>query len=183
MQKEFNLKVLYFRPDTTYNGKHPKRAKKARKSQKHLKTIALRLIRELERNLTAEQLEFHKNNLALYTKVATQKRTDKEKIYSIHKPFTRCIAKGKAHKQYEFGNKVGLITRPNKGKKIVTAISGFLQTPYDGHTIEPLLEQMEKNHQKLPKELVYDRAGRGKTNIKGVKIAITSTPKKTDFNF
>ena len=164
----------------TYNGKHPKRAKKARKSQKHLKTIALRLIRELERNLTAEQLEFHKNNLALYTKVATQKRTDKEKIYSIHKPFTRCIAKGKAHKQYEFGNKVGLITTANKGKKIVTAISAFLQTPYDGHTIEPLLEQMEKNHQKLPKELVYDRAGRGKTNIKGVKIAIPSTPKKTD---
>lgn len=35
-----------------------------------------------------------------------QQKDDKEKIYSLHKPFTRCIAKGKAHKQYEFGNKV-----------------------------------------------------------------------------
>jgi len=38
-----------------------------------------------------------------------------------------------------------------------------LQTPYDGHTIEPLLEQMETGGQKLPKELVYDRGGRGST--------------------
>lgn len=164
----------------TYNGKHPKRAKKAKKAQKHIKVIASRLIRELERNFSEQQLELYKNTLALYTKVVNQKRTDKDKIYSIHKPFTRCIAKGKAHKQYEFGNKVGLITTANKGKKIITAISAFLQTPYDGHTIEPLLEQMENNQQKLPKELVYDRGGRGKSEIKGVKISIPSTPKKTD---
>ena len=51
---------------------------------------------------------------------------------------------------------------------------------YDGHTIEPLLEQMENNGQKLPKELVYDRGGKGKSEIKGVKISIPSTPRKTD---
>ena len=164
----------------TYNGKHPKRAKIARKSQRQLKTIAMRLIRELGRNFTAEQQEFYKDLLTLYTKVVTQKRNDTDKIYSIHKPFTRCIAKGKAHKQYEFGNKVGLITTSNKGKKIILGIKAFLQTPYDGHTIEPLLEQMEKGGQKLPKELIYDRGGRGKSEIKGVKISIPSTPKKTD---
>jgi len=102
----------------TYNGKHPKRAKMARKSQRQLKTIAMRLIRELQRNFNAEQQEFYKDLMTLYTKVVTQKRNDTDKIYSIHKPFTRCIAKGKAHKQYEFGNKVGLITTSGKGKKI-----------------------------------------------------------------
>ncbi len=164
----------------TYNGKHPKRAKIARKSGRALKTIALRLIRELERNFNEEQQEFYKEVLEIYTKAVTQKRNDTDKIYSIHKPFTRCIAKGKAHKQYEFGNKVGLVTTSNKGKKIITAIKAFLETPYDGHTIEPLLEQMQNNGQKLPKELVYDRGGRGKTEIKGVKISIPSTPRKTD---
>ena len=164
----------------TYNGKHPKRAKQARKSQRQLKTIAMRLIRELERNFTPEQREFHKKSLALYTQAVAQKRNDTNKIYSIHKPFTRCIAKGKAHKQYEFGNKVGLVTTANKGKKIILGIKAFLQTPYDGHTIEPLLEQMENSGQRLPKELVYDRGGRGKSEIKGVKISIPSTPKKTD---
>ena len=85
----------------TYNGKHPKRAKAAMKSQRQLKTIAMRLIRELQRNFNAEQQEFYKDLMTLYTKVVTQKRNDADKIYSIHKPFTRCIAKGKAHSQYE----------------------------------------------------------------------------------
>jgi IS5 family transposase len=39
--------------------------------------------------------------MPLYIKAVTQKRNDSDKINSIHKPFTRCIAKGKAHKQYE----------------------------------------------------------------------------------
>ena len=164
----------------TYNGKHPKRAKKARKAQAKLKTIAMRLIRELIRNFSKDQLCFYQPLMDLYSKVINQKRGDKDKIYSIHKPFTRCIAKGKAHKQYEFGNKVGLITTANKGKKIITAIQAYLETPYDGHTIEPLLDQMQNNGQKLPKELVYDRGGKGKSEIKGVKISIPSPPKKKD---
>lgn len=164
----------------TYNGKHPKRAKLARKSQRQLKTIAMRLIRELERNFTAEQQEFYRESMELYTKAVTQKRNDTDKVYSLHKPFTRCIAKGKAHKQYEFGNKVGLVTTSNKGKKIILGIKAFLQTPYDGHTIEPLLEQMETSGQQLPKELVYDRGGKGKSEIKGVKISIPGVPRKTD---
>ena len=73
-----------------------------------------------------------------------------------------------------------MITTANKGKKIILGIKAFLQTPYDGHTIEPLLEQMENNGQKLPKELVYDRGGKGKSEIKGVKISIPSTPRKKD---
>ena len=140
----------------------------------------MRLIRELERNFTAEQQEFYRESMELYTKAVTQKRNDTDKVYSLHKPFTRCIAKGKAHKQYEFGNKVGLVTTSNKGKKIILGIKAFLQTPYDGHTIEPLLEQMETGGQQLPKELVYDRGGKGKSEIKGVKISIPGVPRKTD---
>ena len=179
-QRQRYTKVSKQMVRNTYNGKHPKRAKAARKSQRQLKTITMRLIRELQRNFNAEQQEFYKDLMTLYTKVVTQKRNDADKIYSIHKPFTRCIAKGKAHSQYEFGNKVGLITTANKGKKIILGIKAFLQTPYDGHTIEPLLEQMETGGQKLPKELLYDRGGRGKSEIKGVKISIPSTPRKKD---
>lgn len=179
-QRQRYTKVSKQMVRNTYNGKHPKRAKAARKSQRQLKTIAMRLIRELQRNFNAEQQEFYKDLMTLYTKVVTQKRNDADKIYSIHKPFTRCIAKGKAHSQYEFGNKVGLITTANKDKKIILGIKAFLQTPYDGHTIEPLLEQMETGGQKLPKELLYDRGGRGKSEIKGVKISIPSTPRKKD---
>ncbi|HTO35872.1 MAG TPA: IS5 family transposase [Flavobacterium sp.] len=167
----------------TYNGQHPKRAKKATSSQRHLKTIAKRLIRELRRNFTSQQSRKYKDALALYEKVVNQKKKDKNKIYSIHKPFTNCIAKGKSHKPYEFGNKVGLITTSNKGKKIILSIKAFIDNPYDGHTIQPLLEQMEDNNLPLPKELIYDRGGRGKSEVKGVKVSTPKPPLKRDSHY
>ncbi|MCB4234409.1 hypothetical protein LDL59_02910 [Kaistella anthropi] len=37
---------------------------------------------------------------------------------------------------------------------------------------------METGGQPLPKELVYDRGGKGKSEIKGVKISIPDSPRK-----
>jgi transposase, IS5 family len=154
----------------TFNPKHPKRLVKARKAGKKLKTIAGRLIRELERELSAEQMKLHQKELTFYKQIINQKRTDKDKIYSIHKPFTSCIAKGKAHKQYEFGNKVGLLTTSKT--LIITAIKAFDGNPHDSKTIEPLLEQVTKNELTLPQEIIYDRGGRGQKQIGNTVISI-----------
>jgi IS5 family transposase len=164
----------------SYNGKHPHRRKKARKARKKLRTIAGRLIRELERKLPEEILVSYKERLQLYRKVIIQERKDKNKIYSLHKPFTACIAKGKAHKPYEFGNKVGLLIHGTQ--KIVLAVKSFQGNPHDSKTIKPLLEQQEQLGQKLPKEVIYDRGGRGKKTIKGVTITTPATPEKTSKN-
>ena len=155
----------------THNSKHPKRKNKAKKATKKIKTIAGRLIRELERELSAELLAKYQRELDLYKKTLEQKRNDKDKNYSLHKPFTCCIAKGKAHKQYEFGNKVGLMTTSKT--LIITAIKAFEGNPHDSKTIEPLLEQAEQNDLTVPKEVIYDRGGRGKKQIKNT---IISTP-------
>jgi IS5 family transposase len=163
----------------TYSGQHPKRAKQSKKAKKRLKTIANNQLRELDRKMTEEQKNRYQDDLNLYKRVVNQQKNDKDKVYSLHKPFTECIAKGKAHKKYEFGNKVGLITGGRKGKKIILAIQGFICNPYDGHTIEPLLNQMTDNNLALPKELAYDRGGKGQSEINGVKIIIPSPPKKT----
>ena len=164
----------------TYNGKHPKRAKKAKKAKKRLKTIANTQLRELERKMNDRQRQRHEKEIEICKRAVNQQKSDNDKIYSIHKPFTRCIAKGKPHKQYEFGNKLGLVTTGKKGKKVITAIKAFLDNPFDGHTIEPLLEQMENNNLKLPEELAYDRGGKGKTEIKGVKIMTPGKAKASD---
>jgi IS5 family transposase len=164
----------------TYNGNHPKRVKASKKAKKRLKTIANKMLRELDRKMTAGQKIFYGSDIELYKRAVNQGKNDKDKIYSLHKPFTNCIAKGKAHKPYEFGNKVGLITGGKKGRKIILAIRAFTDNPFDGHTIEPLLNQMTMNDIPLPKELAYDRGGKGKTEIKGVKIIIPSPAKKTD---
>ena len=152
----------------TYNRKHPKRKKKAFKADRKLKTIAGRLLRELHRELPKDTLENYREELNFYNQVLAQKRTDKNKIYSIHKPFTACIAKGKARKQYEFGNKIGLITTSKT--LIITAIKSFIGNPHDSKTIEPLLDQMQLNINYQPKELVYDRGGKGQKQIEKTKI-------------
>ena len=167
----------------SYNGKHPRRAKKAKKARKRLKTIANVQIRDLKRKMDDTQKTAYKDRLELYFRAANQNPQDKGKIYSLHKPFTQCISKGKAHKQYEFGNKVGIIVTGNKGRKIITAVKAFIDNPYDGHTIEPLLEQMERGGQKLPDEIIYDRGGKGRKEIKGVKILTPDKPQKTDTSY
>jgi len=79
-QRQRNTKVSKQLVLDTYNSKHPKRTKQARKSGRHLKTIAMRLIRELKRNFSPAQNETYKDLLELYTKAVTQKRTDKDKV-------------------------------------------------------------------------------------------------------
>jgi len=152
----------------THNRNHPKRRKKARKADRKLKTIAGRLIRELERLLSDQELNKYHEKLSLFKQILEQKRSDKNKIYSIHKPFTSCIAKGKAHKQYEFGTKVGLITTSKN--LIITAIKSFQGNPHDSKTIEPLLEQTKSSLKAQPKELIYDRGGKGQKQIGITKI-------------
>jgi len=164
----------------TFNEKHPKRAKQAKKARKRLKTITNIQLRDLEKRMTPLQQAAHEKDLALYKRAVNQQKNDKNKVYSLHKPFTNCIAKGKPHKQYEFGNKVGIITTGKKGRKIITAVKAFSDNPFDGHTIEPLINQMVSNKLKPPKEIVYDRGGKGQSQIKGVKILIPGKAKKSD---
>jgi transposase, IS5 family len=50
----------------TYNGKHPKRIKQARKAKKQLKTIANTQVREQERKMSEEQKTNYEKDFSLY---------------------------------------------------------------------------------------------------------------------
>ncbi|MBK7883374.1 MAG: hypothetical protein IPJ81_06000 [Chitinophagaceae bacterium] len=80
-------------------------AGKARKAGKKIKTIAGRLVRELERKLTADSLNRYATDLSLFKTVLAQKRSDSGKVYSLHEPDVKCYTKGKGHKKFEFGSK------------------------------------------------------------------------------
>ena len=166
---------------TTYNSNHPKRKKNAIKAQKKLKTIAGRVVRELAQKLPEEVLQNYESELLLYQKALNQKKADKNKIYSLHKPYTACIAKGKAHKQYEFGNKVGIMVNPKN--MVILAVQSYEGNPHDSKTIEPLLDQMKTNLNYQPEEVVYDRGGRGRTTINGVTISTPRLPLKRDSRY
>ena len=67
---------------------HPKNKSKARKADRKIKTIAGRLVRELDRSLVAGHI--FRKALELFQKVLAQQKHDKQKIYSLHEPHVQC---------------------------------------------------------------------------------------------
>jgi transposase, IS5 family len=156
---------------------HPKNKAKARKADKKIKTIAGRLVRELERNLSPDSK--HLSDLELFKKVLAQKRTDKNKIYSLHEPGTCCISKGKEHKKFEFGNKASF-AKTNSG--VIVGALGF-RNEYDGHTLEKVLKQIGELVGKNPKIATVDRGYRGNKQVGETNIMIPQPPKKNSSRY
>lgn len=147
---------------------HPRNKWKARKADRKEKTIAGRLVRELERNLTPNSK--YTFDIEVFKRVLAQKKNSKNKIYSVHEPEVQCISKGKEHKKYEFGNKVSIIYTQTTG--VIIGALGF-RNPYDGHTIEPALEQTQRLLGKRTiNTLIGDRGYKGKRQINDTTIEI-----------
>ena len=159
----------------TYNGTHPKRRKKANAAKRKLKTIARRLVRELERKLPEGN---YTTELELYKKVLAQEKNSKQKIYSLHQPDVYCMSKGKAHKKYEYGCKASVVLTQNTG--IIVGAMTHTTNLYDGHTLEPVLNQVERLTNKVPKTATVDRGYKGKQNIGNTKIQMPKPPLKKD---
>ena len=159
----------------TYNARHPKQRKNALSAQRKLKTIAGRLVRELERKLPdgtyTEQLE-------LFKKVLAQQKHSRNKIYSLHEPQVYCMSKGKAHKKYEYGCKASVVLTQNTG--IIVGAITFKTNLYDGHTLEQVLQQTQKLTGKTPKTASVDRGYRGKQMVGNTQINIPKPPLKKD---
>jgi transposase, IS5 family len=145
---------------------HPKNHGKAKKADKKIKTIAGRLIRELERKLPAENT-YHLE-LELYKKILQQKRNDTQKIYSIHEPHVQCISKGKEHKKFEFGSKVSIIATKNGG--VIIGAINIPQNDYDAHTLEPAINQQQRLTGIVLNNNYVDRGYRGVKNVLGTNI-------------
>jgi IS5 family transposase len=155
---------------------HPKRCKEARRGVRRLKTIAGRLVRELERKLPAEVRENQGENFARYRKVLAQKPKDSGKIYSLHEPHIYCVAKGKEHKKYEFGTKASLAMTKNGG--VLVAAIAHPENSYDGHTLPEVLEQIEVVQGQRPKIAIVDRGYRGSKEVDGTEILTPNRPPK-----
>ena len=163
-----------------YFGHHPKRKKKATMARKKLRTIGKRVVRELERKLPEAIKNSYKNEFTNYNKVLTQERNSKDKIYSLHEPQTACIAKGKAHKAYEFGTKVAVVRGRKTG--IITSIKRFAGNPHDSKTLEESLAQSQRVREQIggtrPTIAATDRGFRGVTQVAQTHILIPQKKKE-----
>jgi IS5 family transposase len=138
-----------------------KQFKRARRMQKKLKVYLGRVVRDVQRKVTAtpEWAAAFQNLLARLTRLLSQQRQDTGKLYSVHAPEVECLAKGKAHKPYEFGVKVSLAT--TQTKNFVVGIQALAGNPYDGHTLANQLEQVERLTGHRPRRCVVDQGYRG----------------------
>lgn len=155
---------------------HPKNLAKARKAVKRLKTIAGRLVRELERKLPADVLSTLTEEFGLFRRGLNQQRGDKNKLYSLHESHVYCMSTGKEHKRYEFGVKASLTT--TRDSKIILGAMAFESNCYDGHTLPEVLLQLQRLHDHEPAMALCDRGYRGKKKFHDTRIRIPNSPAK-----
>ena len=137
---------------------HARQMKGARACTRKLKTQLGRVIREVERQTESPSVKLDRL-LQTAHRIYAQQRHDKNKIYSVHEPEVECIAKGKAGKQYEFGNKVSVAVS-SRGGWFVGAKS-FTGNPYDGHTLAAQMKQVESLIANQVSEVYVDMGYRG----------------------
>lgn len=148
---------------------------RARKQTRKLRTYLGRVLRNVERfvgPLQPQQAELVSHSQRLYE----QQRQDKPKVYSLHASEVECISQGKAHKRYEFGCKVSIVTTSKAGW--VVGIDARHGNPYDGARLKPALKQVEELTAVKPKEVFVDKGyGGSEHHPEGVRVYISGRKK------
>jgi len=130
--------------------------KRAKREVRRLKTFLGRVTRDIERKISGSRdLEnIFSEQLQMANRLLLQKRSDSGKLYSLHAPEVECISKGKAHKKYEFGCKVGVAATSKDN--FVIGVKAFHGNPYDGHTLNESVSQAERLGGFTAKEIYVD---------------------------
>jgi IS5 family transposase len=127
---------------------HAHQFKRAGRALKFLRTRLGRLIRDINRKTGAKpELEARFAPLiSLAIRIRHQDHRQRgPKVYALHAPEVECIGKGKARAPYEFGCKVSIatpVTKP-KGGQFVLHAKALHGNPFDGHTLAPMVADMQ----------------------------------------
>lgn len=141
---------------------HAKQFKRMKKALKMLRTRVGRVVRDIERNLAQHSecvAHAFQEKLSQAKQLLKQTQKSKNKLYSLHAPETECISKGKVHKRYEFGVKASFAVTHKQG--LVSGAQSCPGKPYDGHTLNAQLEQVEQLTGIQPKQCFLDKGYRG----------------------
>ena len=151
---------------------HARQFKRMRREIKRLKTYLGRVQRDVSRKTAGRPEERHfARLLPLVERLLAQQRHDKGKLYALHAPEVVCIAKGKAHKKYEFGCKVAVATTNREG--FAVAAKAFPGNPYDGHTLAQTNEQIVRVSGVEPTRYYADKGYRGHDYDKPERVFIS----------
>ena len=128
---------------------HAHQFKRARRQLTFLRTRLGRIIRDVRRKIEADAARQDRFGplLDLASRICHQEQRQRgPKVYSWHAPEVECIGRGKARTPYEFGCKVSIATPATapKGGQFVLHAKALHGNPYDGHTLGPVITDLEK---------------------------------------
>ena len=141
---------------------HAKQSRRGKASVKKQKNWLGRVIRDIERKCSGKKTENLQKALELGGRVYKQEKKSKGKIYSLHEPQVECLSKGKAHKRYEFGNKVSFSLTGRKNW--IIGAKTFFGNPFDGKTLKEGIRQTENLTGQRVEKIGVDRGYRGKAH-------------------
>ena len=151
---------------------HARQMRRMRRELKRLKTYLGRVYRDVARKVAGDEVLSCRFAplLGLTDRLLVQERTTKNKLYSLHAPEVVCIAKGKAHRPYEFGSKVAVAVTNREG--FVLASKALEGNPYDGHTLDATINQVIAMTGVEPERTYVDRGYRGHDYAKKERVFI-----------
>jgi IS5 family transposase len=162
---------------------HAHQFKRARRELKFLRTRLGRIIRDVRRKIEGDTAleERFARLLALAHRVRHQDQHQRgPKVYSLHAPEVECIGRGKARAPYEFGCKVSIttpVTAP-KGGQFVLHAKALHGNPFDGHTLGPVIADLEKLTGVEVRRIHVDKGYRGHNHPHRFRVWITGQARR-----
>jgi IS5 family transposase len=163
---------------------HAHQFKRMRRELKFLRTRLGRVIRDIRRKTAGDAALKSRFGplLDLAVKVSVQDHRQRgPKVYSLHAPEVECIGKGKARAPYEFGCKVSVatpVTQP-KGGQFVLHAKALHGNPFDGHTLGPMVADMEKLTGIEARRIHVDKGYRGHSHPNKFRVWISGQVRRT----
>jgi transposase, IS5 family len=119
--------------------------------------------------------------LALAVRVRFQDHRQRgTKVYALHAPEVECIGKGKARAPYEFGCKVSVATPATKpkGGQFVLHAKALHGNPFDGHTLGPVIAELEQLTGVETHRIHVDKCYRGHNHPQKFRVWITGQARR-----
>jgi transposase, IS5 family len=157
---------------------HAHQFKRARRELKFLRTRLGRVIRDIRRKTAGNPAlsERFAEFLALAHRVRFQDHRQRgPKVYALHAPEVECIGKGKARAPYEFGCKVSVATPATKpkGGQFVLHAKALHGNPFDGHTLGPVVTELEQLTGVETRRIHVDKGYRGHNHKEKFRVWIS----------
>jgi transposase, IS5 family len=162
---------------------HAHQFKRARRELKFLRIRLGRVVRDIRRKIAGDAAlrDRFADLLALAHRVRFQDHRQRgPKVYSLHAPEVECIGKGKARAPYEFGCKVSIATPATKpkGGQFVLHAKALHGNPFDGHTLGPVVAELETLTGVETRRIHVDKGYRGHNHQEKFRVWITGQARR-----